>query len=342
MRNYSAGIYLPRETIVMRINKAFRHIQILLLLAAALSAVLVGPGSAQAVTVLSVSPSQTEIAVGGQAALSVLVSDVVDLNAFDIELTYDPQVMSLSNWGFGSFLTQLAQVVLENEPGRFHLVATQLAQPGKTGSGALIELRFTGLKAGQSAITLTKGELAEPEGALSYPNREAGLVRVVPSATLAPTQTLTLTPTRTATPPAGGPNPTGTAPSDTPGSGGGLPILTEAPEPTKQPREDMPTGAVTEPLAVPLTTEQPMDALALAPGAEKTRQAGHYATLMAQVAQMTASSAGLNAPAARAGNASISTLLLGAVLAAGALALGIIVVLISRRNKTKQEGTHEE
>jgi len=342
VRNYSAGNYLPREIIEMRMKKAFKHILVPLLLAAVLCAALFGPGSAQAVTVLSVSPSQTEIAVGGQAALSVLVSDVVDLNAFDIELTYDPQVLSLSNWGFGSFLTQLAQVVLENEPGRFHLVATQLAQPGKTGSGPLIELRFTGLKAGQSAITLTKGELAEPEGALSYPNREAGLVRVVPSATLAPSQTLTLTPTRTATPPAGGPNPTGAPPSNTPGSGGGLPILTEAPEPTKRPEGDMPTWAVTEPLAGTLTVEQLVDPLVLAPGAEKTRQAGHYATLMAQVAQMTAVSAGLNAPAARAGNASISTLLLGAVLAAGALVLGILVVLIIRRKKTRQEGNHEE
>jgi hypothetical protein len=319
-------------------KKAFKHILVPLLLAAVLCAALFGPGSAQAVTVLSVSPSQTEIAVGGQAALSVLVSDVVDLNAFDIELTYDPQVLTLSNWGFGSFLAQLAQVVLENEPGRFHLVATQLAQPGKTGSGSLIELRFTG----QSAITLTKGELAEPQGALSYPNREAGLVRVVPSATLAPSQTLTLTPTRTATPPAGGPNPSSAAPSNTPGSGGGLPILTEAPEPTKQPREELPTWAVTEPLAGTLTVEQLVDPLVLAPGAEKTRQAGHYATLMAQVAQMTAVSAGLNAPAARAGNASISTLLLGAVLAAGALVLGILVVLIIRRKKTRQEGNHEE
>jgi len=289
----------------MRIKKAFKHILVSLLLGAVLCAALVGPGSAQAETVLSVSPSQTEIAVGGQAALSVLVSDVVDLNAFDIELTYDPQVLTLSNWGFGSFLAQLAQVVLENEPGRFHMGATQLAQPGKTGSGPLIELRFTGLKAGQS-------------------------------------QTLTLTPTRTATPPAGGPNPTGAAPSNTPGSGGGLPILTEAPEPTKQPREELPTWAVTEPLAGTLTVEQLVDPLVLAPGAEKTRQAGHYATLMAQVAQMTAVSAGLNAPAARAGNASISTLLLGAVLAAGALVLGILVVLIIRRKKTRLEGNHEE
>ena len=97
----------------------------------------------------------------------------------------------------------------------------------------------------------------------------------------------------------------------------------------------------TEPLAGTFTVEQPADALVLAPGAEKTRQAGHYATLVAQVAQMTASSAGLNVPGARVGNNSISTLLLGAVLAAGVLVLGILVVLVLRRKKTKQEGIHE-
>jgi len=303
-----------------------------------LCAALVGFGSAQAETVLSVSPSQTEIAVGGQAALSVLVSDVVDLNAFDIELTYDPQVLTLTNWGFGSFLTQLAQVVLENEPGRFHLVATQLAQPGKTGSGALIELRFTGLKPGESALTLTKGELAEPQGALSYPSRNGGVVRVAAPATAAPTPTQTPNPTPTATLAGGRTYPTGAAPSNTPGSGGSLPILTQAPEPTKRPDEGMPTWAVTEPLAGTLTLEQPTEPFA--PGAEKTRQAGHYATLMAQVAQMTAVSAGLNAPKARPGGTSPAALVTGVVIAAGVLVIALIIALLIRRKKQKQEGIH--
>lgn len=322
----------------MRMNKALRKFHFSLLLASALGAALFGSGSAQAVTKLSVSPSQVETAVGGQAALSVVVSDVEDLNAFDIELTYDPQLLTLTNWGFGSFLSQLAQVVLENEPGRFHLVATQLAQPGKSGTGPLIELRFTGLKAGESAITLTKGELAEPQGALSYPNRNGGVVRVVPSATLVPTQTQAPTPTRTATPPGGGTSPTASPPGNTPGAGG-LPITTEAPEPTRQPGEVFPVA--TEPLAGTFTVEQPADALVLAPGAEKTRQAGHYATLVAQVAQMTASSAGMSAPTARAGNHSISTVLLGAVLAAAALLLVLLMIQIIRRKNTKQEGNHD-
>lgn len=326
----------------MTTNKVLKHLILSLLLAVFFAASAPKAGSAQTVTILSISPSQVETGLGGTAALSVLVSDVEDLNAFDIELTYDPQVLTLSSWGFGSFLTQLVQVVVENEPGRFHLVATQLAQPGKTGSGSLIELRFTGLSVGESAVTLTKGELAEPQGALSYPNLEGGTVRVVPSATLTPSQTRTPTPTRTATPPSGRTYPTGAAPSDTPDSGGGMPILTEAPEPTKRPSGEEPTWVVTEPLAGTLTVEQQGDALALAPGAEKTRQAGHYATLMAQVAQMTASSAGLNAPAARVGNSSLSNVLLGAVLAAAVLTLGILVMLIIRRNKSKQEGIDEQ
>ena len=319
-------------------KRLFRQTLFSLLLAVVLTSALFGGASAQAGFALSINPSRTEISVGGQAAVSVLVSDAVNLNAFDIELTYDPQVLTLTNWGFGSFLTQLAQVVLENEPGRFHLVATQLAQPGKTGSGALIELRFTGLKPGESALTLTKGELAEPQGALSYPSLNGGVVRVEASATAAPTATRTPNPTPTATLAGGRTYPTGAAPTNTPGPGGGLPILTQAPEPTKRPDEGMPTWAATEPLAGTLTLEQPAEPFA--PGVEKTRQAGHYATLMAQVAQMTAVSAGLNAPKARPGGTSPAALVTGVVIAAGVLVIALIIALLIRRKKQKQEGIH--
>ncbi len=319
-------------------KRLFRQTLFPLLLAVVLTSALFGGASAQAGFALSINPSRTEISVGGQAAVSVLVSDAVNLNAFDIELTYDPQVLTLTNWGFGSFLTQLAQVVLENEPGRFHLVATQLAQPGKTGSGALIELRFTGLKPGESALTLTKGELAEPQGALSYPSLNGGVVRVEASATAAPTATRTPNPTPTATLAGGRTYPTGAAPTNTPGPGGGLPILTQAPEPTKRPDEGMPTWAATEPLAGTLTLEQPTEPLA--PGAEKTRQAGHYATLMAQVAQMTAVGAGLNAPKARPGGTSPAALVTRVVIAAGVLVIALIIALLIWRKKQKQEGIH--
>jgi hypothetical protein len=319
-------------------KRLFRQTLFSLLLAVVLTSALFGGASAQAGFALSINLPRTETAVGGQAAVSVVVSDAVNLNAFDIELTYDPQVLTLTNWGFGSFLTQLAQVVLENEPGRFHLVATQLAQPGKTGSGALIELRFTGLKPGESALTLTKGELAEPQGALSYPSLNGGVVRVEASATAAPTATRTPNPTPTATLAGGRTYPTGAAPTNTPGPGGGLPILTQAPEPTKRPDEGMPTWAVTEPLAGTLTLEQPTEPFA--PGAEKTRQAGHYATLMAQVAQMTAVSAGLNAPKARPGGTSPAALVTGVVIAAGVLVIALIIALLIRRKKQKQEGIH--
>ena len=333
----------PREK-KERMNKAFQKIQLSLLMALVLSAALFRSGSAQAVTTLSVSPSETVIGVGGQAALSVLVSDAVNLNAFDIELIYDPQVLTLSTWGFGNFLSQLAQVVLENEPGRFHLVATQLAQPGKTGSGSLIELRFTGLQAGESAITLTRGELAEPEGALSYPVRNPGVVRVSSALTASPTQTPTQTPT-----PTSGVLPPVVNPTNTPTAGGGAPTQQATPwggEQSPNPRNTLaltPEEVRTEAWVGTLALEQPAEALVLAPGAEKTRKAGHNATLMAQVAQMTASSAGLSASGARQAESPLSEVLLGAVLAAGVVLLGLLAAqLIRRKNIPKQEGIDEE
>jgi hypothetical protein len=100
----------------------------------------------------------------------------------------------------------------------------------------------------------------------------------------------------------------------------------------------MPTWAATEPLAGTLTLEQPTEPLA--PGAEKTRQAGHYATLMAQVAQMTAVGAGLNAPKARPGGTSPAALVTRVVIAAGVLVIALIIALLIRRKKQKQEGIH--
>jgi len=96
----------------------------------------------------------------------------------------------------------------------------------------------------------------------------------------------------------------------------------------------------TEPLAGTFTVEQPADALVLAPGAEKTRQAGHYATLMAQVAQMTAVGAGLNAPKARPDGTSPAALVTGVVITAGVLVIALIIALLIRRKKQKQEGIH--
>lgn len=100
-------------------KRLFRQTLFSLLLAVVLTSALFGGASAQAGFALSINLPRTETAVGGQAAVSVVVSDAVNLNAFDIELTYDPQVLTLTNWGFGSFLTNWRKLSWKMNPGAF-------------------------------------------------------------------------------------------------------------------------------------------------------------------------------------------------------------------------------
>lgn len=170
------------------------------------------PLSAQANTVLSVSPANTNVGLNTQVILDLILTDAVNVNAFDIIVEYDDAFLRLDGWASGGFLSNLAVVVKTDNPGYFRLVCTQLATPPASGNGSLVRLTFYGLALGQSDISLSKGEFADSQGIKTNAVLEAGRVFVVaeaqpsftPTATSTQpppgsTATFTLTPTRTAT-----------------------------------------------------------------------------------------------------------------------------------------------
>jgi len=168
----------------------------LLLLVSLLLAALPLPVLGQGSTVLAVDPAQASVEVNGQREIALLVTDADNLNAFDVQVEYNGDLLTLAKWEFGDLLSNLAVVKRDDLPGSFRLVATQLATPGVSGDGVLLKLTFSGKLTGSSAIMITKAEFARSEGGLSLPELQNGNITIIPAQ---PTATLTHTPTVTAT-----------------------------------------------------------------------------------------------------------------------------------------------
>jgi hypothetical protein len=115
---------------------------------------LLRPVHAQTETILSFSPGLTELYFNGvsTAQVQVVITDVELLNAFDITITYDPDVAIVTAWSKGGFLSNLFDIVKVNNPGFFRLATTQLATPGVSGSGVLINLTFSGVGVGSTVL----------------------------------------------------------------------------------------------------------------------------------------------------------------------------------------------
>ncbi len=314
---------------------------------------------AQNNTALTFDPDVVSVPLGNSVQLQLWVLEGVNLNAFDVELEYDADVLTLASWSYGDFLQQLAQVMLMVEPGYFRLAATQLAQPVVSGSGVLLNFTFNTAALGETPIDLINVQLSDAQGNSTFPALEDALVTVVSAPTYTPTvtpiPTLTNTPVWTATR-ASSATPTATAmslPTETPmPSGTGLP--TETPN-TTWPGQVTQTPAWTESWSQP-SGESPGQApfageggqsgetpfiggntgnyggqtgseLALAPGYEQTAQVAHNATLMAQAEVLQAGTLTTNA------QGSLESTLWIVLIAGLVILAGLLVVAVRRRQK---------
>jgi LPXTG-motif cell wall-anchored protein len=157
------------------------------------------PVWAQAGTVLSVNPPQSNVAVAATTQVSLIVTNGVNTNAFDVIVTYDANLLSLAGWSHGGYLSNLAVVKKVDEPGTFRLVCTQLATAPVSGDGILLNLVFRGENMGISAITITKADFAGSGSSLTQPEVVNGSVTVITGAAFTPTVTQTSLATATYT-----------------------------------------------------------------------------------------------------------------------------------------------
>lgn len=169
-----------------------------LILAAGLLAFFTPAGvRAQTGATLLVLPADGSVNLNTTKSLNLVVLGGVEVNAFDVTVRYDPQVLTLESWSYGDYLSSLARVYLKDEPGTFRLAATQLAKPGVNGDGILLSLVFKGAGEGRSVIDLSAAEFSSPGGVSTQPLLEDGWLTVT-GPTKTPTETATATVTTTA------------------------------------------------------------------------------------------------------------------------------------------------
>ena len=173
------------------VNKIIRGLAISLIMVGLAAA----PGAAQSQTVLFISPEEAEVPLGSDLIVNVEVLLGLNINAFDLTVIYDPEVLNLEDWEHGDYLDNLANIKVEQEPGFLRVAATQLATPAVSGDGVLLELTFNTLAAGQSGIDLVNVTFSDSDGNKTEPVSEAGIVDVVNAATYTPTLSPTNTPT---------------------------------------------------------------------------------------------------------------------------------------------------
>ena len=153
------------------------------------------PAAAQTGTTVFFSPDPATVYLNGtnSQVVEVWVGDVVEMNAFDITVEYDPAIASMVSWTTGTFLEITTGNCFPNpqhpnEPGYFQMICTQFAKPLKTGSGVLLKLTFSGLRLGSTELTLTNPVLAlgEPPNDF-FPTPINGTLEVTYNTTITPT-----------------------------------------------------------------------------------------------------------------------------------------------------------
>ncbi len=112
------------------------------------------------------SPDPSYIYLDGtnQVTVNVMIRDAVDLNAFDVQVDFDPSKVTRVSYEVGDFLTEVSCIDRFVGPNYFRLVCTQLAQPGRYGTGTLFRIVFRGVAEGVSPLDLTEANLSNGDG----------------------------------------------------------------------------------------------------------------------------------------------------------------------------------
>lgn len=161
----------------MRVRKYKRMILAALMILALIRFIPVDRASAQT-TALAFSPDPASIYLNASnsAVVDLVITGGVMVNAFDIEFSYDPTIVRLSSWSFGTYLKELGVVWYVNNPGYFRLACTQQAQPGANGDGILLTFTFSGKGYGSTPITFTYARLSNKDAQSTFPVTDDGQI----------------------------------------------------------------------------------------------------------------------------------------------------------------------
>jgi len=175
----------------MRLTQA--HVYLLLIVLGLLAG-CTAPVHAADGTWVGFEPAAQTVPLGSPAALKLVIKNGVNVNAFDVVLTYDSNALALSSWSHGGFLSNLSCINQVVVPGKLALACTQIARPGVSGDGVLLNLSFTTLDGGAHELVIQKALLAAPQGDTTTPEKQNGFITALFAPTYTPTFTRTLVP----------------------------------------------------------------------------------------------------------------------------------------------------
>lgn len=134
---------------------------------------------------LVIQPATTTVNTTQTFSLDVAVINVTDLYAFQFDLGFDPNVLSVTNVGEGPFLpsggsTFFIPGTIDNVGGTVSFNADTLEGPipGVTGNGVLVTFDFTPVTAGTSTVSIFNVILLDSSGAGINTNTQDGTVTV--------------------------------------------------------------------------------------------------------------------------------------------------------------------
>lgn len=110
---------------------------------------------------LSVQPNATNVNVGDTASLTVQITGATDLYGYQFDIGFDPSILAANAVSEGAFLasggsTTFLPGFIDNVAGTITFIADTLngAATGVNGNGILVDLGFTAIGAGSSAVNI--------------------------------------------------------------------------------------------------------------------------------------------------------------------------------------------
>ena len=143
---------------------------------------------------ITVQPATQTVIVGQTVSFDLLLNGVTDLVAWQVDLAYNPSVLSLTAILYGSLLTTVSQEDqlvpnIDNTAGLVSRIGAYLldfSAGGFTGSGQLVSLEFLAVGVGQSLISPLNVILLDSTFADILNDQslaQQGIITVIPAAT---------------------------------------------------------------------------------------------------------------------------------------------------------------
>ncbi len=123
------------------------------------------PAFAQGAATVRVDPSTLSVQANAVANMAIRVDNISNLIAFEIHLSFDPNVLEVTSVTNGGFVAAdiAVQNTFDNAAGTIDYAVAQMNRPPAQGSGALLNIAFRAKAIGVSTVT-TRATPAAPSG----------------------------------------------------------------------------------------------------------------------------------------------------------------------------------